>query len=204
MTHETKLVWPAALAIIAVILLVSLLGIMAINKNVDSKQSPVVDFAPVIEAIDANSAKLDTLITDLNEEQTVVPSDKVDKLCSLTDGCAFYTATGSDKTDALDVVVISTSNKYFKRAVANLVGIDKDYLNIQSVKVKDTQVRAYTKNDKTEDNWEVQKFVKVKYFDEDRTNSDVQTVYVLVTSTLDEGDFESLSLVEVDRTFEFD
>lgn len=129
-----------------------------------------------------------------------VDTTNIDRVCELTDGCEFYTIANSQASEVRDVVEDKEDD--FVDAFAELVGIDEDYLDIKAITLKDTQVRAYTEDDKDDKNYEVKLFYRVKY--EDVDVDETNYAYIVVTSILDEGDYDSLTLEEVDRTFEFD
>ena len=60
----------------------------------------------------------------------------------------------------------------------------------------------YSEDDKLDNNWECKVFIRVEYKDSDVDEDEV--IYLLVTSTLDNGNYDELSLEEVSRNFEFD
>lgn len=120
-----------------------------------------------------------------------------DRLCELTDGCEYWEGSSRwlsslDTDDAWDD---------FHDLLADLVSIDDDYLD-WDYRYKDYQVRSYTDDDEADDNWEVKVFVKVTYWDTDDDEDD-EKIYLLVTSVLDEGDYDEMTIQEVPRTFEF-
>lgn len=133
----------------------------------------------------------------------VIPSadnEKLDKVCSLTDGCEYYELNDSEGNKVYKK--INATNKDFKEELSDLLDIDEDYLNIIDINIKDKQVRAYSKSDKNDENYEVKAFVRVEYEDTDVDEKEV--VYIVVTSILDKGKYDSLSIEEVTRSFEFD
>ncbi len=69
---------------------------------------------------------------------------------------------------------------------------------------KDHQIRALGE-DAEDDNWEAQIFLRVQWRDTDLHYDvgEVEVEYIVVTSVLDEGDYDSLSIEEVTRRFEF-
>jgi hypothetical protein len=174
------------------------------NDKLASLELKVSAITPTVTATDVKNI-VDEAFANMPKETAVsdVPdSSKVDKLCELTDGCLDYLISGTDKDDAVALVDAEVpSSKDFKNAFSDLVLIDKDYLDVNSVDLKDSKVVALTKEDKEEDNLKVQLFYKIKYQDED--SEDDLVGYFLVTSVLDEGDYESLSIEKVERTFEF-
>ena len=71
---------------------------------------------------------------------------------------------------------------------------------------KDTQIRAYTKEDKDDHNWEIKVFAKVLYQDLDEfyETGESDKEYVVISTTLvDEGEYDELTMEEVDRRFDF-
>ena len=144
-------------------------------------------------------------------EAAVTDSAKVNRVCELTEGCEFYkidfTITGEvldfiDGGMAESLVLNGNAQEDFEEALSDLLNIDEEYFNIIEVEIKDAQVRAYTENDKEDGNYEVKAFVRVGYKDiDDLTETEV--IYLLITSTLDEGVYDSLSVEEVSRNFEF-
>ena len=135
-------------------------------------------------------------------EVTNPDTEKLDRLCELTDGCEAY--EGDDEWANEVREVVEDEDKDFVRPFAKLVDIDKDYLVFISISKQDVKVTAATKDDLDDENYKVELFYKIKYRDEDESYSDRHTIYILVTSVLDEGDYDSLSIEEVDRTFEFE
>lgn len=205
---------------LVVLVVLSLIASFALNAGINSKLSNNEDKLAELEksmAIENNAVSaeevqdiVDTAIasikpTEVQSGEVVVDvpdSSKVDKLCELTDGCEYYTIKGTDKELAVNLVKSNVpSGKDFIRAFSNLVSIDKKYLVVDSVGLKDSKVIALTKSDKKDENFKVQLFYKIKYSDVDEDDS--ETIYVVLTSVLDEGDYDSLSIEKVERTFEF-
>lgn len=138
----------------------------------------------------------------LNIEIPEVDTSKFDRLCELTDGCEFYEG-GSYNLNALNDV---DAREDFEEALADLVNIDEDYLTYSedtSFDNFDYQVRAYSEDDADDDNWECKVFLRIEYSDDDNSD-DEEVIYVLITSTLDEGEYDELTIQEVSRNFEFD
>ena len=205
---------------LVVLVVLSLIASFALNAGINSKLSDNDDKLAELEksmAIENNAVSaeevqgiVNTAIasikpTEVQSGEVVVDvpdSSKVDKLCELTDGCEYYTIKGTDKELAINLVKSNVpSGKDFIRAFSNLVSIDKKYLVVDSVDLKDSKVIALTKSDKKDENFKVQLFYKIKYSDVDEDDS--ETIYVVLTSVLDEGDYDSLSIEKVERTFEF-
>lgn len=135
---------------------------------------------------------------------------KIDKICELTDGCEFYEANRWQMRNLLRALDNGDAEDDFFDAMVDFTGIDEDYLVVQDrndIELKDYQIRAYSEKDKDDGNWEIKSFIKVRYYDSDEANSfnhqDAEYAYLVVTSVLDEGDYDSLSIEEVSRSFEF-
>lgn len=137
-----------------------------------------------------------------------------DRICELTDGCEYWEPKddhdGELKND--DAVLLELNKlrarQDFKNAFEDLIGLDltdeftfDDTLN--SFYEDETQIRAYSDNDADDDNWEVKTLLRVVYHDVDEDLGDNEVVYVVVTSVLDEGEYDELSIEEVSRDFEF-
>ena len=91
----------------------------------------------------------------------------------------------------------------FSSILAKIVDIDKDYLVIEDLALKDSQVRAYSKSDKEDKNYEVKLLYRVECYDSDNDDDNL-VKYIVVTSVLDGGDYDNLSLELVDRNFELE
>ena len=137
-----------------------------------------------------------------------------DRICELTDGCEYWEPKDDhDGELKIDNAVLLELNKLrarqdFKNAFEDLIGLDLtdeftfvDTLN--SFYEDETQIRAYSDNDADDDNWEVKTLLRVVYHDVDEDLGDNEVVYVVVTSVLDEGEYDELSIEEVSRDFEF-
>lgn len=181
------------------------MGLGAILFYPSTPEMPVIpEAAPVVvdmSGVESAIADINVKLAELETPADVsVDTTKFDRLCELTDGCEYYDISNSEAMPVRNIVEAKDDD--FVTAFADLVGIDEDYLKISDITLKDTQVRAYTENDKDDENYNVELFYKVKYKDVDE--KDYEYAYILVKSTLDEGDYDSLSLEEVSRTFEFD
>lgn len=133
-------------------------------------------------------------------------TEKLDRVCELTEGCEYWEGDVSDLL-ALDN---GDAEEDFFDAMVDLTGIDEDYLRVQArwnIEMKDYQVRAYSDNDEEDENWEIKTFIKVRYYDEDEADGfdheDAEYEYLVVTSVLDEGEYDSMTVEEVNRRFEF-
>ena len=130
------------------------------------------------------------IIPDVNNE-------KLDKLCELTDGCEYFEGSESE------LIALNTSEAEddFEEALADLLGLDEDDFTIEDIDYKDGQVRAYSEDDKDDDSWTCKVFIRVTIQDEDTPDEEV--IYIVVTSVLDEGEYDDLTIEEVTRRFEF-
>ena len=137
-----------------------------------------------------------------------------DRICELTDGCEYWEPKddhdGELKNDSAVLLELNKlrARQDFKNAFEDLIGLDltdeftfADTLN--SFYEDETQIRAYSDNDADDDNWEVKTLLRVVYHDVDEDLGDNEVVYVVVTSVLDEGEYDELSIEEVSRDFEF-
>ena len=215
--NQTSVIWTVVISAI----LLGMLGMYGISQFPEPAETQSVDvptaaeIAALIEVqlVDvptaAEIAALVSVPTTPAGDTVVVPSldnEKLDRVCELTEGCEFYEGS-SNKLRELDNG--DAENDFFD-AMVDLTGIDEDYLEVQSrddIDLIDYQIRAYSEEDKDDDNWEIKTFIKVRYYDTDEANSfnhyDAEYAYIVVTSVLDEGDYDSLSIEEVNRNFEF-
>ena len=188
-----------------------------VNRAVSEIPMPAVPTAAdIASAVDVpTAAEVAALIVvpqapiAITPEVQEVSNSRVDRLCKLTEGCEFYEGNMS-WLSALDN---DDAEEDFFDDMVDFTGIDEDYLVVQSphppIDMKDWwQIRAYTEKDKDDDNWEIKTFIKVRYYDSDEassfTDNDAEYAYLVVTSTLDEGDYDNLSFEEVARSFEFE
>ena len=169
-------------------------------------ETPVVNVPVVSVPTAAEIAALVKIpeIPAATTEAESIDTAKLDRLCELTNGCEVYEIHGGSAISARDEVTNEIpDSRDFERAFSNLVEIDRDYLIFNdTLELRDYQVTATTQDDKDNDNYLVELFYKVKFKDSD--NDDWETAYVLVSATLDEGDYDGLSIEEVSRNFEFD
>jgi hypothetical protein len=217
---------PSWIAILSLVLIVvALIGVFGVwsvasnaNKKVDSIQVPTA--AQIASQITVPQAPVVNVPTaqEIADAINIPASDtaKVNKLCELTEGCEFWEG-GTYELYALNSEEASDD---FVRKLSNVIGLDEDEFTLNgklaewiidysgktyvtnAVDYKDSQIRAYSEKDKDEDNWELKIFLRVEYKDVDSVDTEV--VYVVVTSVLDEGNYDSLTLEEVSRNFEFE
>ena len=82
-----------------------------------------------------------------------------------------------------------------------VVSVFGDY-DVFGVDDREEQARDYSEDyEGAEGNWETKIFARITYQDADEDDDD--HVYVVITSTFDEGEYEDLSIEEVSRNFEF-
>ncbi len=140
----------------------------------------------------------------------VIDTDKIDKIYDSLDAGTIYVnepipedaieyARDSDNIDEDD----------FLELLSDIVGIDEDYLVINSLIIKDEEVTVKNRDALEDGNVKVEGFLKIRYHDED-DNDDTEVVYVVVTADItdlydEENDQDvEYSIREVDRDFEFD
>ena len=126
-----------------------------------------------------------------------VDNEKLNKLCELTDGCEFY--EGSLRW--MNKLYNEDAEEDFLEWLEDYSDIDEEDLSV-TWDYKDAQVRAYSEDDMDDENWELKAFVKFTYWDID-DEDDKEKVYLVITSVLDEGEYDSLTVEEVTRRFEF-
>jgi hypothetical protein len=128
-------------------------------------------------------------------------SDTLDKICENTEGCEFYEPRRHNKLRILSSLDREDAWDDFRDELEVIGDIDAEDVRFQ-YEMKDYQIRAYSLQDKKDDNWEVKVFVKITYWDE-FDEHDKDRVYLLVTSVLDEGEYEDMTVEQVSRSFEF-
>ena len=149
-------------------------------------------------------------------EAPAVDTGMIDRICELTDGCEYWEpsedAPGMSEEAVFDELNRHIAREDFREAFGDLIGLDFDdgefkfVGNLQTNDFyKDHQIRASNENAE-DDNWEAKIFLRVQWKDNDKhyDSGETEVTYVVVTSVLDEGDYDSLSIEEVDRRFEFD
>ncbi len=203
---QKPVIWTVVIASL-VILVALFIAISSVNSNLDLNTQALnnIEF-PTATAI----AGLIVI-----PEMPSVDNEKVDRVCELTAGCEYwepeddeyeFNETLVEIFEFINISEINYENKDytedFFESISDLTEIDEDYLFIIEAKVKDYQVRAYTDDDAEDGNWEIKAFMRVKYHDTD-DEEDPEVIYVLVTSVLDEGEYDSMTVEEVDRKFEF-
>ena len=192
-----------------VLVIVGLVGGLIVVNGVRN------DVVTAIEGVDIpTAAEVAALITI--PDIPVVDTTMVDRICELTDGCEFWDIDDDHDGSLNEVTALTELNKArarqdFKDEFADLIGLDRDEFNFVNAGTPfgsnyfedETQIRAYSDNDADDDNWEVKTLLRVVYHDKDEDAGDDEVVYVVVTSVLDEGEYDELSVEEVSRNFEF-
>jgi hypothetical protein len=174
---------------------------------------PEIPAAPVIDIPTAEEIASKIVIpTPVTSE---IDTAKIDKICEATEGCEFWSGSVSD----LYALNNNEAADDFIDRISDLIGLDTDEFRINGVlaknlqasdltygdvSYKDAQIRAYSDRDKDKENWELKVFLRIKYHDMDADFGDKETIYVVITSVLDEGEYNSLSITEVNRHFEFE
>ena len=205
---------PVILTVIGVAAILFIAGLFmtaSINSNLTALASGIE--MPTAEAIGAVVLAGITM-PDMPEYDT----EKLDRVCELTDGCEYWDINDSDKpgdltSDAV-LLILNDSEAWedFAEQFGDLIDLDfdDDEFTFENVSLwlqnvdEDVQIRA-SDEDAEDDNWEVKIFLRVQYRDTDLhyDSDEVDVEYVVVTSVLDEGDYDSLSIEEVSRRFEF-
>ncbi len=137
--------------------------------------------------------------------EIVIPESDTNRLCELTPGCEYWEGVIGE-LDALDN---PDAREDFFDELSDLLDIDEDdeTLVLGGDDMRDYQVRVYSDEDKDEENWEIQVFIRQAY---DIVDEDVEVedqdgfIYLLITSVLDEGEYDELAIEEVNRRFEFE
>ena len=189
--NQTPVIWTTIISAL-VILIAGFFMFGSINSNLDVAMANLPTTASIAALITIPTA------AQIAAEIPTANVDTLNKLCDRTDGCDYYEGSISwlsnlDDDDAWDD---------FLDELEDIADIDNEDLGYD-YDMKDWQVRTYSKQDKKDGNWEVQVFVKITYWDVDDVD-DREKIYLLITSVLDEGDYESMSVKEVSRNFEFD
>ena len=179
--------WTMAVLLVAVVVISGALLNVELNKTNAPIQT--VNESAIIAAVLAGI------------EVPEIDTTKIDRVCELTNGCEYYEVSNSNAKDVRDWV--EDEDKDFVEAFSDMVGVDEDYLDIKDITRKETQVRAYNEDDKDDENFEVKVFYRLKFRDVDENEYDY--AYFVVSTTLDEGEFDEDDAVleEVGRSFEF-
>ena len=196
--NQSAVIWTVVIAAL-VLLVAGFLAVGNINKN-QPEPADVPTAAEIASLISVPAAP----------EAPVVDTSVQDRICELTDGCEYWEANHpnywlnflNNEPDA---------REDFVEAMEDFTGIDEDYLVVQAnnaIDLKEYQIRTYEdENEGVDGSWEIKTFIKVKYYDSDEANGfnhrDAEHAYLVVTSTLDEGDYDGLAIEEVSRSFEF-
>jgi hypothetical protein len=211
MNTNSGVIWTVCIASL-VLLVAGIFGYASLQNSIPAPAAPVdVPTAAEIAALIVVPAAPAAVVTEVDSNQA-----KLDKLCELTDGCEFYEPASGDVGSILSYLNEDEAVEDFVEKFANVIDLEDDEFEINGVmaedissygdmaadvEYKDSQIRAYSSDDKDDGNWNVQVLLRVTYQDIDEADESV--AYVLVTSTLDENDYESLSVSKVSRSFEF-
>jgi len=211
MNTNSGVIWTVCIASL-ILLVAGIFGYVAIQNSIPAPVAPVdVPTAAEIAALITVPAAPAAVTTVNNVDQA-----KIDKLCELTDGCEFYEPASGDVYGILSNLNEDEAAEDFVRKFSDVIGLEDDEYTINGylaedissysqmsgdIEYKDTQIRAYTSDDKDDGNWEIKVLLRVTYQDIDEADESV--AYVIVTSTLDENDYESLTVSKVSRSFEF-
>ncbi len=210
---QKPVIWTVVIATLA-LLVAGLIGGSVINSNLKLTADALDDISVDVD----EQAIVNAIMAGIVMPEIVIPESDTSRLCELTPGCEFYEYDfGFDevnwaKLSALVTEDLDDAEEDFNDALLEIiedrVGVDKDDFEVTVIyDLKDYQVRAYTEDDFDDDNWEVQVYMRVKYTvtDEDIDEDDEDGhIYLLVTSVLDEGEYDSMAVEEVSRRFEFE
>ena len=214
--NQTPVIWAVIIAAIVI-----LAGLMVSGSVINSNIGNKLDIMNTqLEGLDIDEQAIaNGIVAGITLPEWEVPeidTEKLDKVCELTDGCEFYeiewTLAGLvvnfiDGGLAEDFVELdATEGSDFDKEIEKLLDIDEDDFWIVSIEIRDededVQVRTSNEDDKDDGNYEVKIFVRVTYKDIDEDDHDY--MYVVVTSTLDEGEYDEMTVVEESRNFEFE
>ena len=217
--NQKPVIWSVVVATV-LILVLGMFATMSINSNLKSLVDDIDDF-DIDEAALANAIVAGIVIPEIDNE-------KLDRVCELTDGCEFYEYDFMDEPETwinlwnewvTSWTGMGDVNEDFDEEVIEILedtledelDIDKEDFSIvlstlNAESLKGYQVRAYTEDEFDDENWEVKLFIRQEYtvtgysIDDDDQDG---YIYLLVTSVLDEGEYDSMTVEEVDRHFEF-
>ncbi len=206
---QKPVIWTVVIAAIA-LLVAGLIGFSNFSSNIGNKLDVMntklggldIDEQAIANAIVAGITLPEWEVPDINTESS-------DRLCELTEGCEYWEG---DIGDLSSIDVEDAEEDYFE-VLSEMLEVDEDdefvTLVLENVtSVRDYQIRAYTENENdAADNWEIKVFIRQEYeiedTDVDSEDWDYGVLYLVITSTLDEGEYDSMVVEEVSRTFEF-
>ncbi len=205
--NQTPVVWTVVVATILILILgaFSAAGLNSNLKLIGEKLDNIdID---IDEVALANAIVAGIVLPEVDTE-------KLDRVCELTDGCEYWDFEDYEGNLSISTIwtelQIHDAQEDFEDAFEDLIGLDfEDDFNFvgnfySDFYEDDYQIRAYSDEDAEDGNWEVKVFMRVVYQDVDEDDKDdTEKVYVVVTSILDEGEYDSLSIKEVSRNFEF-
>jgi len=193
---QKPVIWTVVIATLLILVLGGI-GIGSFSSNVGNKldvMNQKLEGLDIDEQAIANAIVAGIILPEYDTE-------KIDKLCEMTEGYESETSWNAllshveDKDDAAED---------FYELFGDLIGLDyEDEFTLKEFNVKDHQIRAYTEDDKDDHSWTVKVFARVEYKDVDADPLDREVVYIVITSVLDEGEYDSMTVEEVSRNFEF-
>ena len=193
--NQSAVIWTVVIAAL-VLLVAGFLAVGNINKN-QPEPADVPTAAEIASLISVPAAP----------EAPVVDTSVQDRICELTDGCKYW----ESRLPGMWTRQVMDEEDDIEDALLDLLNLDKDDLekinihygdyDVFKVNDKETQVRLYAEDYEVDGDWEAKIFARVTYKDVDEDNDDHE--YVLITSTFDEGEYDSLTVESVPRSFEF-
>jgi len=187
-----------------------------VNRAVSEIPMPAVPTAAdIASAVDVpTAAEVAALIVvpqapiAITPEVQEVSNSRVDRLCELTDGCEYW----ESKAPSIWKNKVMDEEEDIEDEILELLNLDEDDLasdysfgdyDIFEIEVKEYQVRDYSVDFEAGDgNWEVKIFARITFQDIDESYEDHE--YIVITSVLDEGEYDELSVEDVSRSFEFE
>ena len=188
---------------VTMVLAIVLIGglFIGVNSITDAiPETPVVPTAAEIAAL--------VVIPD------TVDMNKINKIYDKLDANRF------DEGD-IDRDIINAAENYiaqemdiddFEELLADLIGIDEDYLEInylESTITVDRQITAENRDEAEDGNIKLEGFLRIKYIDTD-DEDETEVIYVVITADVTDAEDKDndqdveFSIREVSRNFEFD
>lgn len=196
---------------IAVATIILMIGMYVSVQSYPESQEPATANEIAVELVGmVNIPTAEDIANAVN-----VPSannDMMNKLCELTKGCEFWELKNFNNLFNLYDLDVDEAEDDFRDALDDFYNIDDDYETLDfDYDMKDYQIRVSEGDSlaeaKKDGNWVVQVFFRLDYtvtdndVDEDDEKGGVD--YFVLTSTLDEGEYDELSIKKVSRNFEF-
>ncbi len=202
---QKPVIWTVVITAL-VLLIAGIIGGAAINTNLKLTADALGDMSFDVD----EQAIVNAIMAGIVMPEIVIPVSDTNRLCELTPGCEYWegekyllrTLFGADaKEDLFD-------------EVSELLNVDEDFETLRFgdivfSDIKEYQIRVYSDDDKEDENWELKMFIRQSYEivdvdDVDSEDWETGFLYLLVTSVLDEGEYDELSIEEVSRRFEFE